>query len=1053
MSAADQRAPRARRGRVIVAVLVALVAIAAGLWVSRVPIARGLIGRELTKAGVPARYEIADLGFGRQRLTDVVVGDPAKPDLVADWIETHTDLSTAGARLVAVRAGHVRVRARWVDGRLSLGAIDRLLPKSQGGGFTLPQIDVEAQDARVRLETPWGMVGAVLRGKGRLDDGFAGRLALVADRIAMPDCAAGRLSGAFTLRSTGADGLGGHGLKLSGPINAGQVACNGARLATLAGEIDGNVVLGASRGSSLNARLTSGAVMHPLLRADAARGDLSFVHTGPGGVNVSGTLAMVAARGARMRAGVLTVEGAVERRPGYTGFGGKVRVADADASARVPGFAGTAAGTPLAPLIDRASGAVRAAARRFSGEANLRVVATDEVGIWIRRASLASASGVRASAANPDDLLSALQWHSDTGLLLNGELRVAGGGAPTLVATAVQRRASAPRQITVAMAPYAAGGARLAMTPVSIDQRGTAIRATTRASVSGPLADGHVDGAIMPLDVRWSGGAITINPACTPLSVERIATGGLVLRGTRVRLCPVAAALVRVADGRMTGGASIAAPRLAGTIGGTPLLVTAQRARIGLADGGIAVEDLRTRLGAPGRVTRLDVAQIEGRAGAPGVAGRFAGAAGQIANVPLLLADATGTWRLRDGRLDLDGGLRVSDADAQPRFQPLDARSVALRLADGRIEATGTLVEPTRGVKVADVAIRHALGSGVGDARLDVPGLAFGDGFQPELLTRLTFGVIADVRGRVAGRGDIAWSPAGVKSNGAFSTAGTDLAAAFGPVEGIAGTIRFTDLLALESAPDQVATVKSINPGVPVTDGRIVYQTLSGARIRVGEGRWPFAGGTLTLAPTLLDFSSPQVRRMTFDVRGMDAARFLQQFDFKNLNATGVFDGTLPMLFDADGGRIAGGSLVARAGGGGIAYVGELTDKQLGFWGDFAFQALRSLTYRTLEVQMNGPLAGELVTAVRFAGIRQGEGAKSNFLLRRLTRLPIIFNIRIKAPFRGLIDSTASFYDPSRLVTRNLQQLIDAQNEAVTNRAAPPTTTPPIQPPASENVP
>ena len=28
--------------------------------------------------------------------------------------------------------------------------------------------------------------------------------------------------------------------------------------------------------------------------------------------------------------------------------------------------------------------------------------------------------------------------------------------------------------------------------------------------------------------------------------------------------------------------------------------------------------------------------------------------------------------------------------------------------------------------------------------------------------------------------------------------------------------------------------------------------------------------------------------------------------------------------------------------------------------GDFAFQALRSLTYRELEVQMNGPLAGEM---------------------------------------------------------------------------------------------
>ena len=144
----------------------------------------------------------------------------------------------------------------------------------------------------------------------------------------------------------------------------------------------------------------------------------------------------------------------------------------------------------------------------------------------------------------------------------------------------------------------------------------------------------------------------------------------------------------------------------------------------------------------------------------------------------------------------------------------------------------------------------------------------------------------------------------------------------------------------------------------------------------------------------------------------MDAGQFLQQFDFKNLNATGVFDGVLPMVFDASGGRIEDGRLSAREGGGGIAYVGELTEKDLGFWGDLAFQSLRSLTYRSLAVEMNGPLAGEMVTGVRFTGIRQGEGAKTNFLLRRLTRLPIVFNITIRAPFRGLIDSAASFYDP-----------------------------------------
>jgi hypothetical protein len=346
------------------------------------------------------------------------------------------------------------------------------------------------------------------------------------------------------------------------------------------------------------------------------------------------------------------------------------------------------------------------------------------------------------------------------------------------------------------------------------------------------------------------------------------------------------------------------------------------------------------------------------------------------------------------------------------------------------------------------------LASGTGAAHLAVSGITFGDGFQPEELTPLTFGVIADVRGTVRGSGDIAWTPEGVTSTGRFATDRADLAAAFGPVAGLKGEVVFTDLLGLESAPSQVATVASINPGVEVTDGRIDYQLLPGLRIKVNDGRWPFAGGTLTLRPTLLDFGAQQQRRLTFHVEGAEARQFLQQFDFKNLDATGVFDGELPMVFDQTGGRIENGTLTVREGGGSLAYLGELTKEDLGTWGNIAFQALRSLRYRNLDVVMNGPLAGEMITEVRFAGVSQGEGAKSNFLIRRLQRLPFVFNIRIKAPFRGLIDSAASFYDPKRLIERNLPALLEEQNKRTNPPAVPSSAaTPAIQSSASENMP
>jgi translocation and assembly module TamB len=91
-----------------------------------------------------------------------------------------------------------------------------------------------------------------------------------------------------------------------------------------------------------------------------------------------------------------------------------------------------------------------------------------------------------------------------------------------------------------------------------------------------------------------------------------------------------------------------------------------------------------------------------------------------------------------------------------------------------------------------------------------------------------------------------------------------------------------------------------------------------------------------------------------------------------------------------------------------------------------------------------------MITEAHFAGLAQGQGAKSNFLIRRLQRLPFVFNVKIKAPFRGLFDSARSFYDPRLLVERNLPALIEQRDK----RARPPLVQPPlVQPKESETMP
>lgn len=1034
---------RAGTGGALVLVLLAI-----GVWSARAPIATRFIDDALAERGVPARYRIAALGLNGTRLENVVIGDPRAPDLVADWIEVGTEIGVEGVRLKGVAAGHVRARARLRGGRLSFGAIDRLLPPAGTAPFALPAILADLHDARLRLTTPAGVIGARLSGRGALDSGFDGQLALIADRLAQGDCRADRLAAVLAVSVTEGQPA------LRGPVRAQRAGCGGVALTGLVAGSDVRLDRRFDRWQGL-AQLSLDRLSAPGAQLRALSGDLRF---DGGAERTRGTIDLRsgALRLAAGRAAALTLAGDFHLGRAGQGFDGRVTAEDAALAPRWQALlarqAGAAAGSPLAPLVEQAASRLGAAARRFSVAGDLRAgVGAGGVTLGLSHARLTSASGARATLSGGGGVLV-----SPAGWQIDGLLAFTGGGLPEAAVKLRQAAPAAPLRGTGFLRPYAAGGARLALEGLDFTTGAGGTRLTTAARLSGPIAGGAVQDLRLPLSARWERGALLLNPGCTRAEARALRLGEMQLAAPALTLCAEGAALARLAGGRLSGAARIDRPALSGTIGDTPLALAAEAARVDLGARGFALNGAQARFGTGESATRLAFGALAGTLAQGAAAGRFSGGSALIAEVPLRIDQSAGDWRFDQGVLTLGGALRVADratpqlcpesghyagpVEQRPRFCQLVARDVALRLAEQQIRASGTLTTPG-GVAVSRVTLQHDLARGRGGAELLASGIRFGPDFQPDALTPLTYGVISAVRGTVSGTAALRWTRDTVTSSGDFMTEGTSLAAAFGPVEGLSGTIHFTDLLKLESAPGQQMRLASVNPGVPVTEGVIRYQTLPDQRVSVEGGRWPFAGGTLVLEPTLLDFSESAERRLTFRVEAIDAAQFLQATDFKNLNATGVLDGTLPMFFDAQGGRITGGHLQMRPGGGTIAYVGELSQRDLGFWGNLAFQSLKSIAYRELEVGLNGPLEGEIITDIRFAGVRQGKGARSNFLIRRLQRLPLVFNVRVQAPFRQLLGGVADLYDPRRLVERNLDRLIQAQQGA------------PVQPRASGAVP
>lgn len=1031
-----------------------------GLWIMRAPIAESLVARELAARQVRASYRLVSIGLRTQRIEDIVMGDPARPDLSARWVEVDIGLTGFTPRVVAVRASGVRLRGRLADGTLSLGELDKFLGQGGSTETLLPDLALSLIDARASLSTDYGAVGAVMDGQGNLRNGFDGRAVLAMPEARFSGCGAKRTVAALRIRMKGG------APHVTGPVTADALSCPDSAMALAAPRIDID--------ATSDEKLAS-VVGEARLRAKAARG--SGMTAGEIEALLSGKADAKAFAGeGRIKAGVLSgpavMAGGSALKLRFKGQGQRI-LADGTATVRnvaargrdpLAGLAASTAGTPVAPLVARLTDEVRAAGKDNDGAVRF-VVRTNGAkgGVGLSDLRFTAASGARL--AMDGGTAAAISW-PDRRWNLSGAIAMGGGGLPEGRLT-LDRGRGGGASGRLDLKPYAAANARLAISPVRFTaEPGGATRFATYATLDGPLADGGVKGLAVPLSgAVGSDGALTLNPACAPLKWDALRVSTLSLEPATLGLCPVEGrALLHIGRDGVRGGAQAKSVALAGRIGSSPLRLAAAEVAFGLSKQGFRASGVETRIGGADAPVILGAGTLDGLFSATGLSGRFGNGHGRIGSVPLDLSDMAGRWRFAKARLDVDGGLRVTDTErASPRLNPLLAPDAHLSLVGGRIAATGHLRHPARGGDFAAVDITHDLSSGKGEAKIALQDLRFGQQLQPDDLTPLALGVVANVNGPVTGSGTIRWTGSSVTSGGRFATEGMNLAAAFGPVEGLSTTLNFTDLLAIETAPGQVATLKSVNPGVEVRDGRVVFQLQQGFKAQVQDGEWPFAGGTLRLLPSTLDFDAKGARRLIFRVTGLDAGAFINTMELKNISATGTFDGLLPMVFDATGGRIEGGILVARQEGmpplmvesaqnltvpcdpvrqsGTLSYVGDVSNAEMGTYGKLAFDALKKLRYKCLTILLDGAIDGEFVTRVAINGVNQGsEESRKSAIMRNFLGIPFLFNVRIEAPFRGLMNTYQSFVDPSALVRSSLGP---QYRTVLENRLA-------VQPPDSE---
>lgn len=1049
MEALAEEPAKRRRWLRVLGVFAGMILIALAVaWLGRERIVDRVVTGQLTKYDLPATYEIESISPRRQILRNMVIGDPARPDATIERLEVElAPRWNLLAPAISLKVVSPRLYGTYRGGKLSFGTLDKVFFAPSAEPFRLPDWKLELVDGRARLDTEFGQVGVKTEGQGALRDGYSGIVAIAAPALSGAGCTIEKMS-LFGKLSVTAEQP-----RLDGPARFDSLACPQHKLAIGQSAVGIDAIVDRDlKGGEADLQLTGGVTGWNGQRMASSAGSLRTTLRGKV-INAVWDLTGKGLVTGQAKAASLAIEGRLRGDSRFTRFesegsySGKGVTTGPQADRMLAELERSSADTPVGPLLKRLRRELARETRSstLSGSYILRNGGTG-AGLVLPDARLLGSSGQSLIA------LSRVQLAFPAGTVpsASGHFATGGPGMPKLSGT-FDRDGAGGTRARMTLSEYTADGARLALPDLRLQQdRNGALRFVGLVRMSGPVPGGSVSDLQLPLSGGWTArGGLKALPGCTTLRFGSVALGTLRVDNRAVTACAERGGYL-LSGGRLAG--MTPGLDLAGAIGTTPLRVRTGPVRLALP-GKLSASDIKVETGPIGEPNRFHFATLT--ATTTGVlSGHVGGLEGGLARVPLDLYDGEADWSFANRLLRVgNASFQVKDREADARFQPLVARDAVMQVEGNMLTADAVLREPETGQEVVRVAIGHDLGPGSGHADLFVDGIAFDKNLQPDTLSRRALGVIANANGTVTGRGRIDWNSAGVTSTGKFSTDGLDFAAAFGPVKGTSGTVEFSDLLGLVTAPDQKLRIASINPGIAVDDGEVVFEMHPDSVLLVKGAKWPFLDGSLELLPVRMVLGAAEVRRYELLVEGANAAKFVQQLELANISASGTFDGRIPLVFDENGGDIVDGYLQSRPPGGNLSYVGELTYRDLSAMGNFAFSTLRSLDYRSMRVQMSGALEGEIVTRVTFDGITQGAGAKRNFITRQIAKLPIRFNVNIRAPFFQLMHSFRSMYDPEALADPRVLGLIGTDGKPI---ARPATQTAPkqdVQPPASGNVP
>lgn len=522
-----------------------------------------------------------------------------------------------------------------------------------------------------------------------------------------------------------------------------------------------------------------------------------------------------------------------------------------------------------------------------------------------------------------------------------------------------------------------------------------------------------------------------VSQPCLLFETQGVGLGGVAFEPITQKLCPKAGVFMKPALGQAAGVAMLgdvtwpfASKSVAGTLSlRNAALNWSARSGFSFTVSSPALDlplDLETRtLTIDGSNPRMSLAIAKGQSP------RLTAALGSTVLNGTLIPAKVSADSITFGGVIGSGGLSgdfaghsvlIRDFRDDPVYQPL-LSDVTARMDEWQLALTGPLRLQANNLRVGDIRADINMLSLDGTAHVETRALDFRKGgLQPVMLSERLRGVYTSAAGQMEAVSDVVIT--GGKIAGTADVTVSDFGfqtTRLGRVENVNGHVQFADLFSLTTAPTQVLTVGSMNPGVPLTDGRIAFQLLQGTDLAVESAAFPFSGGTLALAPFHWTLGA-DTQHVEVTADAIDLAELVRTLELPKIEAEGTVSGRFPIDVERTKVLIRNARLFADEDGGRLAYTGDAADSAAQSDANvrMAFEALKDFDFTVLEVGLDGNVADRVKITLKLAGKSRNDiayGSSTNIVRGQ----PFEFNIGIDTALAELFRSSQYYSNQQKL--------------------------------------